>query len=214
MLKILVPVGEGRSKGYSVLPDHCRHPGVVDIMMFSLLIPIEGLPLGFKLILSARVPAGRQFLRSPIMLHLHYRGWFNVLGLHKFLNRTLRVYLFYSSYIDHKDDLLWKAGKCNDERVGICVKRNCKQWLLSDPTESENLPIPETQDIKNQRNKSLISSGNFYSQDRAEFFGVGSDSGFRSIKQGRVRALHSRKYRFRAHFGPTISCPLPLFFVF
>ena len=42
--KILVAVGEGRSKGYLVLPEQHGHSGALDITMFSLLM---GFAMGY-----------------------------------------------------------------------------------------------------------------------------------------------------------------------
>ncbi len=44
-------------KGYS-LPDHWRRSAALDIMMFSLLIPVAGLPLGFLQKASAGLMLG------------------------------------------------------------------------------------------------------------------------------------------------------------
>ncbi len=50
VLEILVPVGEGRSKGYSILHEAERCSGALDITMFSLLIHDGiGLPPGSML---------------------------------------------------------------------------------------------------------------------------------------------------------------------
>ena len=46
MLMILLPVGEGGSKGYSV-PERQSCLDALDITMFSLLLPFVGLPPGF-----------------------------------------------------------------------------------------------------------------------------------------------------------------------
>ena len=65
---ILVPIGEGRLKGYS-FSEHRRCSGVLDITMFLLLLPDVGLQWGFRLKLGAQAPA-RQ-LCSSTLFHLH-----------------------------------------------------------------------------------------------------------------------------------------------
>jgi hypothetical protein len=36
----------------------------------------------------------------------------------------------FSSYISHHDDLLWKAGRCDNEKSSICVKRFCELRVM------------------------------------------------------------------------------------
>ncbi len=59
-----MPIGDGRSKGY-LDKERRRWSGTKDNTLFSLLIPIVGLPTSFMLKVGARAPA--RCLLSPIM---------------------------------------------------------------------------------------------------------------------------------------------------
>ncbi len=58
-------VRERSSRGYLVLPLPHRHSSILDFRMFSLLIPIVVLPLGFMVNLWAWVPVGWSRLWYP-----------------------------------------------------------------------------------------------------------------------------------------------------
>ncbi len=62
----------GRSKGYLVLPECHRYLCVFDIIMFLLLLPVVGLPLGFMQN-NGRASAGlaQEFTYGTC---LHHRG--------------------------------------------------------------------------------------------------------------------------------------------
>ncbi len=63
-------VGEGRSKGYS-LPNCQERSGALDTTMFSLILPVVHLPLGFMLKMVAR------HLHSPFIFVCVVGGLFN-----------------------------------------------------------------------------------------------------------------------------------------